>query len=67
MTMSIKCPRCGNPMVKKVRKKTGQEYYGCSLYPDCFGMIIPSGEGAAPTVRYFNPDNIKRKENEDVN
>ena len=36
------CPRCGNPMVRRVAKRganAGQAFYGCSRYPDCRGTI----------------------------
>jgi len=34
------CPRCGNPMVKRVAKQgvaAGQEFWGCSHFPACRG------------------------------
>jgi restriction system protein len=36
------CPRCGNPMVRRVAKRganVGQAFYGCSRYPDCRGTV----------------------------
>lgn len=38
----IRCPRCGAPMVKRTAKKgenAGQEFYGCSRFPQCRGII----------------------------
>ena len=36
------CPKCGSPMVKRVAKKgdrAGREFWGCSQYPKCRGLI----------------------------
>lgn len=30
-----KCPKCGNDLVIMYSKKNGQEFIGCSKYPDC--------------------------------
>jgi restriction system protein len=35
------CPQCGNPMVlrtAKTGKNAGQQFWGCSAYPDCKGV-----------------------------
>ncbi len=29
------CPKCGAKLVKRVSKKTGKKFYGCSAYPAC--------------------------------
>lgn len=32
------CPRCGNPLVKRISKRganIASEFYGCSSYPKC--------------------------------
>lgn len=36
------CPRCGAPMVKRVASKganAGKEFYGCSRFPKCRGIV----------------------------
>jgi restriction system protein len=36
------CPRCGNPMVKRVAKQgtnAGRTFWGCSAYPKCRGIL----------------------------
>jgi four helix bundle suffix protein len=36
------CPRCGKPMVLRTAKNgknTGRQFWGCSAYPDCTGVI----------------------------
>ena len=33
-----KCPYCGAPMVRRVRKADGKPFYGCSKYPACKGI-----------------------------
>ncbi len=40
------CPKCGGELVKRVSKKTGKKFYGCSRYPECDFAApgIPSGE-----------------------
>ena len=35
-----KCPKCNNPMIKRVAKKGmnhGKEFWSCSHYPQCDG------------------------------
>lgn len=34
---AFKCPECKSPMVLRKRRADGQEFYGCSKYPDCTG------------------------------
>ena len=39
---SVVCPKCGAPMVKRKAQKgknAGQEFYGCSRYPKCRGIL----------------------------
>lgn len=31
------CPECGEDMVIRKNRKTGEQFYGCSLYPQCDG------------------------------
>ena len=31
------CSVCGQPMVKRINKKTQKEFYGCSAFPKCRG------------------------------
>ena len=36
------CPKCGSPMVRRVAKhgsKKGEEFWGCSRYPHCKGIV----------------------------
>lgn len=36
------CPKCGKPMLKKMQKKgqqQGREFWGCSDYPNCNGIL----------------------------
>jgi four helix bundle suffix protein len=36
------CPQCGKPMVlrtAKSGKNAGQQFWGCSAYPDCKGVV----------------------------
>lgn len=36
------CPQCGKPMVlrtAKTGKNAGQQFWGCSAYPDCKGVV----------------------------
>lgn len=38
---SPQCPECGKPMLKRMQKKgqmQGQEFWGCSDYPNCRGI-----------------------------
>ena len=31
------CPRCGEKMIERASRKTGQAFFGCSRYPKCQG------------------------------
>lgn len=33
------CPRCGRPMVLRTNRKTGEQFWGCSAFPSCRGII----------------------------
>jgi restriction system protein len=33
------CPQCGKAMVLRTAKKTGKQFWGCSAYPDCKGIV----------------------------
>ncbi len=33
------CPECGEDMVVRRNGKTGEEFYGCSMYPHCDGTV----------------------------
>ncbi|MBQ8708868.1 MAG: topoisomerase DNA-binding C4 zinc finger domain-containing protein [Succinivibrionaceae bacterium] len=37
------CPNCGKPMVKRKSSKTGNEFWGCSGFPNCRGLIDIDG------------------------
>jgi ssDNA-binding Zn-finger/Zn-ribbon topoisomerase 1 len=39
------CPKCAAPMVRRIAKKgatAGEEFWGCSAYPKCRGVIAKS-------------------------
>ena len=39
---SVLCPKCGAPMVRRKAtrgKNAGKEFYGCSRYPECRGIV----------------------------
>lgn len=39
--ITILCPKCGAPMVKRTARKgprAGKPFYGCSNYPKCKGI-----------------------------
>lgn len=31
------CPECGEDMVVRTNRNTGEQFYGCPAYPDCDG------------------------------
>ena len=33
------CPKCGSKLIKRVSKKSGKKFYGCSNYPDCTSIL----------------------------
>jgi ssDNA-binding Zn-finger/Zn-ribbon topoisomerase 1 len=36
------CPQCGQPMVLRTAKNgsnAGKQFWGCSAYPDCKGVV----------------------------
>ena len=41
-TQTVLCPRCGAPMVLRTAKRgewAGNQFYGCSNYPNCNGIV----------------------------
>ena len=40
------CPKCGAKLVKRVSKKTGKKFYGCTNYPKCdfASPNVPTGD-----------------------
>mgnify|MGYP002672340046 FL=1 len=36
---AVNCPICGSSMVLRKNRTTGEEFYGCSQYPKCHGVI----------------------------
>lgn len=40
------CPKCGSKLVKRVSKKTGKKFFGCTNYPKCdfASPNVPTGE-----------------------
>ena len=45
---SPECPECGEDMVKRRNKQTGDEFWGCPLYPQCDGTREICGEPEHP-------------------
>ena len=42
---AVVCPRCGAPMVLRVARRgahAGEQFYGCSRYPQCRGILSPT-------------------------
>ena len=33
------CPECGEDMVVRRNGATGEQFYGCSMYPQCDGTV----------------------------
>ncbi len=40
------CPKCGDKLIKRVSKKSGKSFYGCSAYPKCdfAAPSVPTGD-----------------------
>ena len=49
------CPKCGAKLIKRVSKKTGKKFYGCSAYPACDFAApgIPTGEKCSVCGSYI--------------
>ena len=39
MSHEPECPECGEDMVKRRNRKTGDEFWGCPMYPQCDGTV----------------------------
>lgn len=42
VTTELRCPKCSSPMVRRVAKggeNAGQEFFGCSKFPACRGIL----------------------------
>lgn len=57
------CPKCGSELVKRVSKKTGKKFYGCSKFPECDFAApgLPSGEICSECGSYILIGTGKRK------
>lgn len=33
------CPKCGSPMVLRTARQSGSQFYGCSQFPKCKGIV----------------------------
>lgn len=42
------CPKCGDDMVKRRNSKTGHEFWGCTMYPQCDGTLAINEEPEHP-------------------
>jgi ssDNA-binding Zn-finger/Zn-ribbon topoisomerase 1 len=42
--MGPECPECGEPMISRANKTTGQRFWGCKNYPTCKGTRNTDGE-----------------------
>lgn len=36
-TLLVYCPECDSPMLRRRNSETGEEFLGCSRYPECRG------------------------------
>lgn len=52
---NVTCPECGEPMVSRANKTTGQRFWGCSNYPTCKGTRDTDGDS-----RYDREPNERR-------
>ena len=39
MEFEPECPECGSEMVIRKNRKTGRQFYGCPLFPQCDGTM----------------------------
>jgi len=39
MDSEPECPECGDEMVVRKNKATGEEFWGCTMYPYCNGTV----------------------------
>jgi ssDNA-binding Zn-finger/Zn-ribbon topoisomerase 1 len=59
---NVTCPECGELMVSRANKTTGQRFWGCSNYPACKGTRDTDGEsaedrgGSRPSRRWEGAD-----------
>ncbi|MBR6573224.1 MAG: type I DNA topoisomerase [Clostridia bacterium] len=44
--VTVPCPKCGSKLVRRVSKKSGKKFYGCTNYPTCdfASPNAPTGE-----------------------
>lgn len=44
--VTVPCPKCGSKLVKRLSKKSGKKFYGCTNYPKCdfASPNAPTGE-----------------------
>lgn len=62
------CPRCDEPMVKRLNKQTREEFWGCADFPKCTGTRTITGAGQddardeMPSDRYRRADRERWRE-----
>ena len=44
---NLTCPECGELMVSRANKTTGQRFWGCSNFPACKGTRNTDGDDTA--------------------
>lgn len=44
--VKVPCPKCGEKLIKRVAKRTGKSFFGCSAYPKCdfAAPSLPTGD-----------------------
>ena len=58
------CPDCGAPMALR-RPRPGQEwepFFGCSLFPACYGMLKVGKDGKPKDEDYGRLDHLEEPE-----
>jgi ssDNA-binding Zn-finger/Zn-ribbon topoisomerase 1 len=45
ITWDYTCPECGGAMRLKTNKRTHEQFWGCTFYPECTGTRNYKGDG----------------------
>lgn len=64
MNGSPKCPKCGSDMVLRTARRgkhAGKQFWGCSKYPDCKGLINIEEDAKAATAEVDTIKHLNKK------
>jgi hypothetical protein len=57
------CPKCGDPMLLRTAKATGNQFWGCAKFPKCDGTA--NLDGSPSVKRHLHPGYVLQEQDGD--